>query len=314
MFDKKQVQVDAVDKVLIEIAQTDDRIIALSADMSDRIIPKFARSFKNKFINCGLAEQNMIGIAAGLAKSGFIPFVTTIAVFFSLRCLEQIRTDLAYSKSNVKIIAPGGGLAYGVLGATHQALEDISIFRSIADLVVIAPADYVETESAVRAAIKYDGPVYIRLGRGAVTTIYEKDLIKDFEIGKAIKLREGKDISIIANGIMVAKALEAAEKLKNDKIYVSVYSMHTLKPLDKAAILEASKSKFGIITVEDNNICGGLGEAVALVTSQNNPVKIKSIAIPDIYPIIGNPEELYKYYKMDVQSIVDCANELYIKN
>ncbi|MHB8277541.1 MAG: transketolase family protein [Candidatus Humimicrobiaceae bacterium] len=310
MFDKKQIQADAVDKLLMEAAQTDARILALSADMADRIIPKFARNFKDKFINCGIAEQNMIGIAAGLAKSGFIPFVTTLAVFLSLRCLEQIRTDLAYSKSNVKIIASGGGLVYGTLGATHQGLEDISIMKSIINLVVMAPADYVETVCAIKAAIKYEGPVYIRLGRGAVPTIYKEEEIQDFEIGKAIKLREGDDVSIIATGVMVAKALEAADKLKNDKIDVSVYSMHTLKPLDEGAILEASKSKFGIITVEDNNICGGLGEAVALVTSQNNPVKIKSIAIPDTYPIIGETDDLYKYYKMDTDSIVDCAHKI----
>ena len=174
----------------------------------------------------------------------------------------------------------------------------------------MAPADYVETVCAIKAAIKYEGPVYIRLGRGAVPTIYKEEEIKDFEIGKAIKLREGDDVSIIATGVMVVKALEAADKLKNDKVDVSVYSMHTLKPLDEGAIVEASKSKFGIITVEDNNICGGLGEAVALVTSQSNPVKIKSIAIPDIYPIIGDPEELYKYYKMDTESIVDCVYEI----
>lgn len=310
MFEKKQIQVDAVDDVLMKAAGKDDRILSLSADMADRIIPKFARNCKDKFINCGIAEQNMIGIAAGLAKSGFIPFVTTLAVFLSLRCLEQIRTDLAYSRSNVKIIASGGGLVYGTLGATHQGLEDISIMKSIINLIVMAPADYVETVCAVKAAIEHEGPVYIRLGRGAVPTIYEEEEIKDFKIGKAIKLREGDDVSIIATGVMVVKALEAAGKLKNDKINASVYSMHTLKPLDKQAIIKASKSKFGIVTVEDNNICGGLGEAVALATSQSNPVKIKSIAIPDIYPIIGEPEELYKYYKMDTESIANCAREL----
>jgi transketolase len=310
MFDKKQIQADAVDILLMEAASKDERILALSADMADRIIPKFARKFKDKFVNCGIAEQNMIGVAAGLAKSGYIPFVATLAVFFSLRCLEQVRTDLAYSKSNVKIIASGGGLVYGTLGGTHQALEDISIMKSIIGLVVIAPADYCETVCAVKAAIKHEGPVYIRLGRGAVPTIYEDEDIKDFEIGKAIKLHEGGDVSIIATGVMVAKALEAADILKNGGICASVYSMHTLKPLDEAAIMEASKSKFGIITVEDNNICGGLGEAVALVASRSNPVKIKSIAIPDIYPIIGDPEELYKYYGMGTDSIVACALEI----
>ena len=310
MFEKRQIQVDAVDNVLMNAAEKDKRILSLSADMADRIIPKFARNCKDRFINCGIAEQNMIGIAAGLAKSGFIPFVATLAVFLSLRCLEQIRTDLAYSKSNVKIIASGGGLVYGTLGATHQGLEDISIMKSIINLVVMAPADYVETICAVKAAINHEGPVYIRLGRGAVPTIYEEEEIKDFKIGKAIKLREGDDVSIIATGVMVAKALESADRLKNDKINASVYSMHTLKPLDKETIMEAAKSKFGIVTVEDNNICGGLGEAVALVTSQNNPVKIKSIAIPDVYPIIGEPEELYKYYKMDTESIVDSVHEL----
>ena len=310
MLEKKQIQVEAVDNLLMDIAKYDKRIIALSADMADRIIPKFARNNKDRFINCGIAEQNMIGIAAGLAKCGFIPFATTLAVFLSLRCLEQIRTDLAYSKSNVKIIASGGGLVYGTLGATHQGLEDISIMKSIIDLVVMAPADYVETINAVKAAIRYDGPVYIRLGRGAVPTIYEKEEIKDFKIGKAIKLCQGDDISIIATGVMVAKALKAANKLKNDKINASVYSMHTLKPLDEEAILEASKSKFGIITIEDNNIHGGLGEAVALVTSQNNPVDIRSIAIPDTYPIIGEPDDLYKYYKMDEDGIANCAYNL----
>lgn len=307
MFNIKQSQTEAVDNTLMELAKNNSKIVALTADMADRIIPKFSRNYKDRFFNLGIAEQNMMGAAAGLAKSGFIPFVTTLVVFLSMRACEQLRTDVAYSNANVKIIGTGGGLAYGTLGATHQGLEDISLLRSISNLTVIAPADYMETVMAVKASVEYEGPIYIRLGRGAVLTVHDKDTIKNFSIGKAINLKFGSDISIIATGTMVAKSLEAAEILSNSKISASVYSMHTIKPIDFETVLEASKAKFGIITVEDNNLCGGLGEAVCRIVCSKQPVKVTCIGIPDIYPVVGDPEDLYKYYNMNSESIYRTA-------
>ncbi|MCL5986422.1 MAG: transketolase family protein [Actinobacteria bacterium] len=310
MFDKMQVQAEALDSILIELAKNDKRIVALSADMADRIIPKFARVYRDRFFNYGIAEQGMMGTAAGLALSGFIPFVATLCCFLSMKTCEQIRTDIAYTNLNVKIFGMGGGLMYGTLGATHQGLEDISLMRSITNLTVMAPADYVETVHAVYSAVKHKGPVYIRVGRGNVPTIHPQGKIEKFEIGKAIKLHGGNDIALIAAGVMVAKALEAAEELKKSGISASVYSMHTIKSLDEEAILEAASTKYGIVTLEDNVISGGMGEAISAVLSNKKPTHIKIIGIPNIYPIIGSPEQLYDYYQMSPHNIVKSVMEM----
>jgi transketolase len=296
---------------LEEVSAADKKVVALSADISSRIVPKFVVNHPDRFFNFGIAEQNMFDAAAGLASGGLIPFVMTLAVFASMRACEQIRTSIAYTNSNVKIIATGGGLAYGTLGSTHMAIEDISIIRSMPNMTIIVPADAVETVQTIREAVKYQGPIYIRFGRMENPPVHKNGLKQQFKIGKAIKIRSGNDISLLGTGVMVSKAMEACEKLKEHGIDAALYSFHTIKPVDTEAILEASESKYGIITLEDNNIIGGLRSAVAeFVTSRKIPVLVKGIGIPDIYPIIGSDSELYKHYSMDVCSILKAAIEM----
>lgn len=310
MFARSGDQRDALSEALEELAREDDRIIALSADMGSRIIPGFIKKYPDRFFNFGIAEQGMLGAAAGLALSGFVPFVTTLACFLSMRTCEQVRTDIAYPRVNVKIVGTGGGLSYGNLGSTHQALEDISLMRAVANLVVMAPADVVETKCAVKAAAKYDGPVYIRLGRGAGPVVHEAESIDGFRIGKAIKLRHGKDVTLIATGTILSKALMAADALESVGIHASVLSMHTVKPLDREAVLEAATETGGIVTVEDNTVIGGLGSAVAELLSTTCPTRLRIIGIPDTYTIVGSPEDLYREYHMDVPDIVAAAKEI----
>ena len=298
----------SLEDVLEEISIKDERLVVMSADVSSRIVPRFVVNHPDRFFNFGIAEQNMFDAASGFALSGLIPFAMTLAVFASMRACEQIRTSIAYTNLNVKIIATGGGLSYGTLGSTHMAIEDISIIRSMPNMTIIVPADAIETTFTIKEAVKHKGPVYIRFGRMENPLVHKNGLNEEFKIGKAIKIESGRDISIIATGIMVSKGLEACEKLKEHGIEASLYSFHTIKPIDKEAILEAANSKYGIITLEDNNIIGGLGSAVSeLLTSEKRSNLVKRIGIPDLYPIIGSDSELYNYYGMDALSIVKTA-------
>ncbi|MBI4244295.1 MAG: transketolase family protein [Planctomycetes bacterium] len=300
----------ALEYVLEEVVNENKKIIALTADISSRIVPRFVVNHPDRFFNFGIAEQNMFGAAAGFASAGLIPFAMTLSVFVTMRACEQIRTDIAYTNSNVKIIATGGGLAYGKLGSTHMGIEDISLMRSIPNMTIIVPADSVETTHAIREAVRFNGPVFIRFGQKENPIVHVNGLQKEFVIGKAIKLRSGNDISFIATGVMVSKAIEACNELKKLGIYASVYSFHTIKPLDKEAVLDAADSKYGLITLEDNNVNGGLGGAVAEVLGSEKPRPVKRIGIPDLYPVIGSPEELYKEYNMDVSAIVRTSMEM----
>jgi transketolase len=298
----------SLEDTLEEASINDERIVVMSADISSRIVPRFVVNHPDRYFNFGIAEQNMFDAASGFALEGLIPFAMTLAVFASMRACEQLRTSIAYPNLNVKIIATGGGLSYGTLGSTHMAIEDISLIRAMPNMTVIVPADAVETVSMIKEAVRHNGPIYIRFGRMENPLVHKDGLNEVFKIGKAIKIKSGMDIAIIATGIMVSKGLEASEKLKEYGIEASLYSFHTIKPIDREAIEEASNSKYGIITLEDNNIIGGLGSAVSeSLASVKHPCLVQRIGIPDLYPIIGSDRELYEYYGMDTLSIVKAA-------
>jgi len=247
---------------LIELARTDERIFLLVGDLGYSVVEPFAQEFPNRFINVGVAEQNMIGVATGLALCGKIVFAYSIVNFPTLRCLEQIRNDVCYHNANVRIVAVGGGLAYGSLGMTHHGTEDVAIMAALANMTVIAPRDPVETALAVRASLGWKGPCYIRLSRGGDAVIHQTPPI--FRIGKAISIRNGKDVTLIATGAIVQNALKAADQLAEEGIDARVLSMHTIKPLDVDAVLSSALETGAIVTIEEHKT-NGLGNAVANV-------------------------------------------------
>jgi len=303
-------QTQAFSDILLELAADDPRVYVLSADMGSRIIPAFMRARPDRYLNFGIAEQGMVGAAAGLALSGLLPFVTTISVFLSMRTLEQVRTDIAYPGLNVKIVATGGGLSYGALGPTHQGLEDLSLMRAVANMVVMAPADAAETRSALKAAVAHPGPVYLRVGRGPVPVVHPGPEVPGFRLGRAIEMRRGEAVTLMATGILLGAALQAAEALACQGIEATVLSVPTVKPLDQEAVLRAATLSGRIVTIEDNRLIGGFGSAVAEFLGRNRPTPLRMIGIPDVYPVVGKPEELYREYHMDVPDIVAAALEL----
>jgi transketolase len=306
-------QAEIYGQVLTELGGQYPEIVALTADLAKSTkIGKFQEVYPERFFNVGIAEQNMFGMAAGMAKSGLLPVVSTMAAFASMRAGEQVRTDICYQNLNVKIIATHAGLSFGAAGSTHHCLEDLSIMRAFPNMTVIVPADGIETANAVRAAIeKHQGPVYIRIGRGFEPPYY-KDGNYGFEIGKAVKLREGTDISIIATGIGVLQAVEAADFLKeNDGISVEVINMHTIKPIDREAVINAVKNSRRILTVEEHNVMGGLGSAVAeVIVESGMACAFDKIGIPDEFSIVGYPEDLYSHYKLDSNGIIEKVREI----
>lgn len=265
----------------------------------------FKREFPERFLNMGIAEQNMMGVAAGLSTMGFIPIVMTYAVFASMRACEQLRTSICCPNLNVKLCVSHGGLTPGKDGATHQATEDLSMMRAIPNLTVIMPCDGISTRIVVRKAMEIKGPVYIRLSRNDLPVIYNER--PKLEIGKAIILREGLDIAIIANGDMVSKALEAAEVLYEEGINARIIDMHTIKPLDEKIVILCAKEIGAIVTVEDNNILGGMGAAVTETVCENYPVPVIRVGLKDTFAESGIYDELLKKYEMDVNSIVSSA-------
>lgn len=297
-------------KVLAEIGQTNPDIVVLTADlMRSNKTGDFAKVIPERFFNFGIAEQNMMAAAAGLAVCGKIPYVSTFAVFASMRCCEQLRSAIAYPKLNVRIVSSHAGLSMGNGGTTHHATEDLAICRAMANMTVIVPADANECAKAVYASIDYSGPIYMRLGRGAEPIVYKKDY--DFAIGRAVTVCEGSDITVIACGIMVMAAVKAARKLEAEGISVRVVDMHTLKPLDEAAVLAAAQETGTVITAEEHTIIGGLGGAVAEVLAESGiPVKFSRIGLPDIYSTIGAPDDLYARYGLDTDGIYRKIKEI----
>lgn len=266
----------------------------------------FKKKFPKRHIECGIAEGNMMCVAAGLAAAGITPFASSFAMFAAGRAFEQIRNSIAYPHLNVKIGATHAGITVGEDGATHQCLEDLALMRTLPGMVVINPADAVEARAAVEAAILYQGPVYLRFGRLAVPVIYDKDTYK-FEMGKGVQMKEGTDVTIIATGIMVDMALTAAEQLANEGISARVINMHTIKPIDRALVLEAAKATGAIVTAEEHNIIGGLGSAVAEVVSEGCPVPVLRVGVEDVFGRSGTVPALLEAYGLTPANIVAKA-------
>ena len=266
----------------------------------------FKKKFPKRHIECGIAEGNMMCVAAGLAAAGIMPFASSFAMFAAGRAFEQIRNSIAYPHLNVKIGATHAGITVGEDGATHQCLEDLALMRTLPGMVVINPADAVEARAAVEAAILYQGPVYLRFGRLAVPVIYDKDTYK-FEMGKGVQMKEGTDVTIIATGIMVDMALTAAEQLANEGISARVINMHTIKPIDRALVLEAAKATGAIVTAEEHNIIGGLGSAVAEVVSEGSPVPVLRVGVEDVFGRSGTVPALLEAYGLTPANIVAKA-------
>ncbi len=296
---------EAYGQALIELSKN-EKVVVLDADLAKATkTAEFKKECPERFFDMGIAEQDMIGTAAGLAVSGKIPFASTFAIFAAGRAFEQIRNSVAYPKLNVKIAATHAGITVGEDGGTHQSVEDISLMRSIPNMVVLNPADAIEAKAAIFAAAEYYGPVYIRLGRAATPAIHDENY--KFKLGKGEVLRDGKDVAIIATGLMVAKALEAAEQLKQEGINATVVNIHTIKPLDKDLIVNVAKETGKVVTVEEHSVIGGLGSAVCEVLSQELPTKTKLIGLNDTFGQSGTPNDLLKYYKLTVENIVETV-------
>ena len=292
---------------ILEAAKQNDKIVALTADLAGSLkLNSFIKEFPERFIQCGIAEANMIGLAAGLTIGGHIPYTTTFANFSTGRVYDQIRQSVAYSNKNVKICASHAGLTLGEDGATHQILEDIGLMKMLPGMTVIVPADYNQTKAATKAIANFEGPVYLRFGR-PVWPIFTKE--EDFVIGKAHQISEGNDVSIFACGHLVWIAIEAARILEEKGISVDLINIHTIKPLDEEAII-ASLSKTGCaVTAEEHNIIGGLGDSVSQVSSKNNPVPIEYVGTKDTFGESGKPEELLIKYGLDANHIVAAAEK-----
>lgn len=285
-------------------------IVVLDADLSKSTkTDTFKAKFPERFINMGIAEGNMMSTAAGIATTGKIVFASSFAMFAAGRAFEQVRNSIGYPALNVKIGASHAGISVGEDGASHQCLEDIGIMRTIPGMVVISPSDAIETRAAVEAAIKHKGPVYLRTGRLAVPVIYDLSNFK-FEIGKGIKIFDGKDVTIIANGLMVHEAIAAKKMLDEENISARVIDIHTIKPIDKDIIIKAAKETGAIVTAEEHNIMGGLGSAVSEVLVENYPAPLKRVGVEDKFGKSGKPDALLKAYGLTAQNIVDKVKEV----
>lgn len=298
---------DAFCQALLEAGQISEDVFVLTADQGKSVKP-FASKYPDRFLDVGIAEANMVGIAAGLAMSGKKPFVTTIAAILILRACEQIRNDVCIQHVAVKIVGHGGGISYGVLGPTHHSIEDIAITRAMPHMTVVAPADPVEAGKAIIAAIDFPGPLYIRLGTGKEQIIYQDDY--DFKIGEPVVLKEGADICILANSQALVQALAAARQLQQEGIDAGVVNVHTVKPLSKTQILKAAGGVTDLITLEEHNISGGLGSAVSEALSEEKGYRVVRMGVPDCFAPVATREELYKKYGMDKGSIIKQVRTL----
>ena len=303
-IDKKIATRQSYGEELAKLGEENKEIVVLDADLSTATKTGiFAKKFPDRFINVGIAEQNLMGIAAGLSTFGKIPYASTFAVFAAGRAYEQIRNSIAYPHLNVKIVATHAGVTVGEDGATHQMLEDLALMRSLPNMTVMCTSDDIQTKWAVREIAKLNGPVYLRLCRLATPVIYNVE--DKFEIGKGVQIGDGKDASIIATGVTVAEAIKAQETLREKGINVRVIDIHTIKPIDKELIVKCAKETKRIITIEDHNIIGGLGSAVCEVLAEECPTKVERMGIPDCFGRSGKAEELMAYYKIDSNAIVE---------
>jgi transketolase len=300
---------DAFENKLRELASEDQRIVAVVNDsVGSSKLNQFGQMYPVRLVNVGIAEQNMIGVGAGLANGGLIPFVCGASPFLTGRALEQIKADMAYSNANVKLCGMSSGMAYGELGPTHHSIEDMAWLRAIANMTVIVPADPVETAQAVEVAASTEGPMFIRLSRLPVPIVHDPDY--HFEIGKAALLRDGDDITLIANGVLVCQALAAAEMLAKEGVQARVLNMSTVRPLDNEAVQAAATETGGIVTAEEHTVFGGLGSAVAEVVVSTHPVPMRILGVPGVFAPTGSASWLLEHFGLTAQGIFDAALEL----
>ena len=305
---KKIATRESYGNALVELGKLHDDVVVLDADLAGATkTGMFKKAFPERFIDCGIAEGNMIGVAAGIATTGKVPFASTFAMFAAGRAFEQVRNSVGYPKNNVKIGATHAGISVGEDGATHQCCEDFALMRVIPGMVVACPSDDIEAKAAVKAAAAMEGPVYMRFGRLAVPVINDEDY--KFEIGKGKVLREGTDVAIIANGLCVAESLDAAEKLAAEGINAQVINMATVKPLDTELVLEAAKATGKVVTVEEHSVIGGLGSAVCDVLSEQLPTPVLKIGVNDVFGHSGPAVELIKEFGLDGDSIAAKVKE-----
>jgi len=298
----------AFSDTLVALAEADPRIVAVANDsIGSSNLKEFLKRFPGRVVNVGIAEQNMVGVAAGLANGGLLPFVCGASCFLTGRALEQVKVDLGYSRSNVKLCGMSSGVAYGELGPTHHSIEDLAWTRAIANMTVIVPADPVETAAAVRAAAAYDGPVFLRLSRMPVPVVHPAGY--EFQIGRAARLRDGCDVTLIANGTMVCRALEAASLLEADGIRAGVLNMSSVRPLDRGAIVEAAAAG-PIVTIEEHTVMGGLGGAIAEVVVETHPVRMRLLGFPGEFAPTGSPAFLFQHFGLTPEGIRKAALHL----
>lgn len=299
---------EAYGQTLKTLGEKYANIVVLDADLSKSTkTANFKAAFPERFISMGIAEANMMGVAAGLSTAGKVPFASTFAVFATGRAFEQIRNTICYPKLNVKIAATHAGISVGADGGSHQSIEDIAIMRALPNMTVIVPADGVETAALIEAAYHYDGPVYIRLGRSKVETIFNED--EFFAIGQSKQLTEGKDCTIFACGAMVQVAIQAVEKLSAEGIAVRLIDMSTIKPLDVGAVLKAAQETGAIVTAEEHSIIGGLGSAVAATLAEHQPVPLKMVGVRDCFGQSGSSDELFKAYGLTISDVMNAVKE-----
>jgi transketolase len=294
---------------LAELGRTNPDVVALCADLTVSLkMDQFAKENPDRFYQGGIAEANMIGVAAGLALSGKVPFVGSFANFITARVYDQIRQSIAYGNTNVKVCASHAGITLGEDGATHQTMEDLGLMRMLPGMTVINPCDYNQTKAATIAVAEHDGPVYLRFGRPSVPNFTPAD--QKFEIGKALKLIEGKDVTIFATGHLVWESIQAAEKLEAEGISVELINIHTIKPLDEKAVLESVKKTGAAVCAEEHLIAGGMGELISGLLARNYPAPVEFVAVDDQFGQSGTPAELMKLYKLDADTIVESVKKV----
>lgn len=299
----------AFTKTLVELAKKDPRILALASDSrGSASLDEFATQLPAQFVEVGIAEQNLVGIAAGLAACGKIPFACSPASFLSMRSIEQIKVDAAYSHTNVKLVGISGGVSYGALGSTHHSLQDLAVTRAIPDLTVIVPSDNRETEVLTQKMAEWDGPIYFRTGRGPVPEVHDQSFLP--EIGKGCLLLPGNEVTIVATGEVVRAALDAGILLKKLGIDARVIEIHTIKPIDRELLIAAAEETGAVVTVEEHSVYGGLGGAVAELLCQSRPIPMRIMGVPDEPVITGSQAEIFKYYGLTAGGIAQQVQEL----
>ncbi len=300
---------DAYGKTLVELGRENENVVVLDADLSGSTkTGQFAKEFPQRFFNAGIAEANMVGMAAGLAAGGMLPFASTFAVFAAGRAFEQIRQSIAYPGLNVKVVATHGGITVGEDGGSHQSVEDLAIMRAVPNMTVLCPADGPETAAAIRAIAGYDGPVYVRLGRAKVPVVFPDDC--NFEIGKGATVRDGDDLTFITTGLMTAQALAAAGILAEENISARVVHLGCIKPVDVDLVLQAARQTGAIITAEEHSIVGGLGSAVCEVLAEGCPTPVERVGMRDVFGQSGTADDLLAHYGLTPAHLVEAAERV----